>query len=275
MIRNYRAVVAYDGTDYHGFQIQADRPTIQGELERALQRITQEPVRVAGAGRTDAGVHAYGQVASFRTGWPHGSEALQRAVNAVLPWDIALRDVTVADDRFHARFSASSRMYVYNVYHSQVRSPLARRFAQHVMQPLDLAAMNAAAAHLVGEQDLAAFGQPPQGEVTVRRVFRANWQEGRAALCHVEISTEQLLQFEIEANAFLRGMVRRIVGTLLAVGTGFLTVKGFAEVLASREISRAGAPAAACGLCLWQVRYADGALPEEQSTDNDLPSDHR
>lgn len=131
MGRNHRAVVEYDGTAYHGFQVQPGKPTIQGELERALGRITQEPVRINGAGRTDAGVHARGQVISFRTGWSPGSQALQRAVNAVLPRDIAVRDVAVADDDFHARFSARSRVYVYSVYQGLVRMPLLARFAYY------------------------------------------------------------------------------------------------------------------------------------------------
>ena len=251
---NYRAVIAYDGTEYSGFQVQADQRTIQGELERALQRLSQGFVRVHGAGRTDAGVHAQAQVISFRADWAHGPEALQRAMNAVLPQDIAVRELSGAEEGFHARYSASGRVYLYSIYHGQVRSPLWQRFAHHVAQPLDLAAMNEAARFLWGRQDFAAFGQPPCGENTVRTMYRAGWQVPALGQGW-STGSPPLWQFEIEADAFLRGMVRRIVGTLLAVGRGELTPPGLAEILASRDISRARASVPACGLCLWQVYY--------------------
>lgn len=255
---NYRAVVEYDGTEYRGFQIQVDQPTIQGELERALQRITRENVRIHGAGRTDAGVHAHGQVISFQTGWSHGHEALGRAMNAVLARSVSVRGVSVVGERFHARFSATSRVYVYNVYHGKVRVPLLARYAHHVSESLDLEEMSRAATMLEGEHDFAAFGQPPSGENTIRVVHRAEWRDKVAAVAHISApGFARLGQFEIEANAFLRGMVRRVVGTLLLVGSGLLTVSDFAEVLASRDIRRAGACAPACGLCLWRVSYED------------------
>ena len=252
--QSYRATVEYDGTEYSGFQIQVERRTIQGELEKALRRITQDAVRIAGSGRTDAGVHARGQVISFRTGWGHNCAELQRAMNAVLPRDIALRDMVEVADRFHARFSAKSRMYVYNIYTGRVRAPLLQRYSWHVPQEIDLEAMREASMQLEGEKDFAAFGQSPAGDNTVRRVHRAVWREKREGF---DAFSEQVrfLQFEIEANAFLRGMVRRVVGTLLSVGTGRLTVLELGEVLASCDISRASAPAPACGLCLWRVRY--------------------
>jgi len=210
---NYRATVQYDGTDYSGFQIQPDKRTIQGELERALRRVTQQFVRVAGAGRTDAGVHALGQVISFRANWSHGDQDLQRAMNAVLPGDISLGNVAVADDRFHA-------------------------------------------SELEGEHDFAAFGHPPVGDSTVRIVYRVGWRAGVPVWgnCFAP-DCRKLLRFEIEANAFLRRMVRRIVGTLLLVGGGSLTPAAFSEILESREIRRAGPPVPGSGLCLWRVRY--------------------
>jgi tRNA pseudouridine38-40 synthase len=171
-------------------------------------------------------------------------------MNAVLPQDIAVRDVAEADARFHARWSARSRTYIYSMYQSDVRSPLLGRFALHISAPPDVERMAQAAATLVGEQDFAAFGQPPYGDNTVRTVHRAEWRVQR-----VTGPDTPLLQFQIEANAFLRGMVRRLVGTLSLVGAGLLTVDGFADILASRDIARAGVPAPACGLCLWCVRY--------------------
>lgn len=253
---NYRATVQYDGTDYSGFQIQPDKRTIQGELERALQRVTQQFVRVAGAGRTDAGVHALGQVISFRANWSHGDQDLQRAMNAVLPGDISLGNVAVADDRFHARFSALSRAYVYTIYNGPVRAPLLSRFTHHVERPLDLNAMAEAASELEGEHDFAAFGHPPVGDSTVRIVYRVGWRAGVPVWGNCFASDcRKLLRFEIEANAFLRRMVRRIVGTLLLVGGGSLSPAAFSEILESREIRRAGPPVPGSGLCLWRVGY--------------------
>jgi len=245
---NYCATVEYDGTDYHGFQLQPNRATIQGELERALERITQQGVRVNGAGRTDAGVHARGQVISFQVSWRHPLGDLHRALNAVLPADVAIRDLAAADERFHARFSARSRTYVYTVYNNTVRSPLLARFAHHVPSPLNVEAMTEAAAELVGFHDMAAFGQPPTGTQTVRCVYQAGWRPG---------SRPGLIEFEIQANAFLRGMVRRIVGSLLQVGSGMLTRDEFVALLASRDLARCGVRAPACGLCLERVSYQD------------------
>ena len=245
---NHRATVEYDGTDYHGFQLQRGRATVQGELERALERVTQHAVRVHGAGRTDAGVHARGQVISFQAPWRHPLRDLHRALNAVLPADVVVRDLQEAEDGFHARFSALSRMYVYTIYNHPVRSPLLARFAHHVPSPLDVGAMSAAATALVGCHDMAAFGQSPTGGHTERCVLRAGW--------HVE-SQAGLVAFEIEANAFLRGMVRRIVGSLLQVGSGMLTRDGFVDLLASRDLARCRVRAPACGLCLERVSYQD------------------
>jgi tRNA pseudouridine38-40 synthase len=246
--QNHRATVEYDGTDYYGFQLQPNRATIQGELERALERVTQQVVRVNGAGRTDAGVHARGQVISFQVSWRHPLGDLHRALNAVLPADVAVRDLALADERFHARFSARRRTYVYTVYNNTVRSPLLARFAHHVPSPLHVEAMTEAATALLGCQDMAAFGQPPTGAQTVRCVYRAGWRPGSQA---------GLIEFEIQANAFLRGMVRRIVGSLLQVGSGMLTRDGFVDLLASRDLARCGVRAPACGLCLERVSYQD------------------
>jgi tRNA pseudouridine38-40 synthase len=258
-MRNHRAVVAYDGTRYSGFQIQRNRRTIQGELEDALRCVTSSPTRIVGAGRTDGGVHAYGQVVSFHTDWRHGPEALQRALNAVLPQDISVRDVETVAASFHARYSACSRMYVYNLYCGPVRIPLLDRFALYVRTPLGLGPMRQASASLVGQHDFAAFGQAPSGVNTVRRVDSADWLEQGWPL-DAEQPLEQAvgLRLRIQANAFLRGMVRRIVGTLLWVGSGRLRPEDVVAILRARDISRAGPPAKACGLSLWQVNYADG-----------------
>jgi len=254
-VPTFRMTVSYDGTDYHGFQVQAERRTIQGELEDALRRITRERVRIKGAGRTDAGVHAYGQVASFRCGWRHDPLDLERALNAVLPMDISVREVAYAEPGFHARFSATWRMYVHSVYRSDVRMPLLARYAQRVCGPLDVDAMQEAAQALEGEHDFAAFGRPTVGDCTRRRVRQARWVDGVGlpwGWCDVGVP---VLQFHIEANGFLRGMVRRIVAALLEIGAGTRGASALGDLLASGDLSRAPAPAPACGLCLWQIRY--------------------
>ena len=239
-----RAVVAYDGTDYQGFQRQANGPTVQEALETALARVTGRETTVLAAGRTDAGVHAEGQVVAFDTEWRHPLEALQRAMNAVLPPDVAVREVAQAADDFHPRYDARSRHYRYTVYNHPVRSPLVRRTSLHVPTALDVAAMEAAARLLVGEHDFATFGQPPKGENTVRRVVRAEWS-----------GEPPWLYFDIEANAFLYRMVRSLVGTMLEVGKGRMSVEDFEEALRARDRSRAGPTAPAHGLCLIEVKY--------------------
>jgi len=242
--RYFRAVVEYDGTDYHGFQIQADQSSIQGILEDALNNLTQQQARVAGAGRTDAGVHARGQVIAFHARWRHSVADLHRAMNAVLPRDVSLVSLKIASEEFHPRYSAQSRWYRYTVHNQPVRSPLSRRWAFYVPLPLDVSVMNRASASLIGEHDFATFGRPPQGENSVRRVLRASWQ-----------SRESFLYFDIEANAFLQRMVRSLMGTLLQVGAGKLSPEEFVSRLAACDRSLAGPTAPPQGLCLMAVSY--------------------
>jgi len=254
-VARVRAIVAYDGTDFAGFQRQTNAPTVQGALEQALATIGQ-PGRVLAAGRTDAGVHATGQVIAFDVDWPHPLEELQRALNAVLPEAIAIWEVAWAAPDFHPRFQARSRTYRYTLYNAPVRDPLRRRTAYHVAAPLDVGAMQEAARFLVGEHDFAAFGRPPKGENTVRRVLRAEWSAQRP-----------LITFEIEATAFLYRMVRRIVGTLLPVGWGKVGPEHVAEVLASRDPSLAGPTVPPHGLCLVAVSY-----PETENSETRIPN---
>jgi tRNA pseudouridine38-40 synthase len=242
--RGFRATVAYDGTDFLGFQLQANGRTIQGVLESALAQVAQATVRVIGAGRTDSGVHARGQVIAFRTAWRHPVEDLQRALNAVLPPDVVVLDLGLAAEGWHPRFSALRRQYRYTVLNQPWRSPLERRYAHHVAQPLDLRSLQTGSDMLVGVHDFAAFGQPTQGESTVREVFDACWQQDG-----------KWFTFDVVGNAFLRGMVRCLVGSLLQVGAGFWPVERVAEVLESRDRALAAPPAPACGLCLMQVEY--------------------
>jgi tRNA pseudouridine38-40 synthase len=241
-----RGVVAYDGTDYSGFQRQANAPTVQEALEATLAQVTQEAVTVLAAGRTDAGVHATGQVIAFDTAWRHGLNDLWRALNAVLPADIVFLHLDEAAPDFHPRYDARSRRYRYTVHNAPVRDPLTRRYSLHVAAPLDMAAMERAARLLVGEHDFAAFGRPPKpGRSAVRHVSVAEW--GRDG--------SQQLHFVIEANAFLYHMVRSIVGTLLQVGQGGMEIEEFAAVLAAHNRDQAGPTAPPHGLCLVEVKY--------------------
>ena len=175
--RQIRALVEYDGTDYFGFQVQSGKPTIQGELEQVLARLAGIPIRIRYAGRTDTGVHATGQVIMATLAWRHSIADLERAWNALLPSAIAIRHIEpVTEPAFHPRYSARSRIYRYDVWTARWRSPLHQRYTHHEPKLLDVALMNQAAALLVGTHDFASFGQPTQGEVTIRNVYRANGQ---------------------------------------------------------------------------------------------------
>lgn len=242
--RLLRATVAYDGTDFRGFQVQVGQRTVQGALEEALATITQAQTRVIGAGRTDSGVHALGQVVVFRTRWKHSPDRLLRGWNAVLSDDVAVRSLTEAEEGFHPRFDAQSRHYRYTVWNHPVRDPLVRRTTVWVSKSLDVESMRAVSSLLVGEHDFATFGTPPQGSCTVRRIVKAIWTQQGAEL-----------HFDVEANAFLYRMVRSIVGTILQVGMGELSEAQFASAFAAADRSRAGPTAPASGLCLMAVNY--------------------
>ncbi|MBI5650082.1 MAG: tRNA pseudouridine(38-40) synthase TruA [Chloroflexi bacterium] len=238
------AIVEYDGTEFAGFQIQRRGRTVQGELERALHKITGAKIRVIGAGRTDTGVHAIGQGAHFDTTWDRPLEILQRALNAVLPNDIAIRSLNQVAADFSARYRATSRVYRYTILNAAIRSPLAQRYALLIAEPLDASAMNDAAQELNGEKDFGAFGTPPRGDThsAVRKMLRAEVKRDGA-----------LIHIELKANAFLYRMVRRIVGTLILVGKGALSRAEFRAVLEKQR--RAGQTVPPHGLCLVAVRY--------------------
>jgi tRNA pseudouridine38-40 synthase len=261
--RYVAGLVSYDGTDYHGFQVQAGAPTIQGALETALASFAQPESRVSGAGRTDTGVHARGQVVAVRVRWRHTVAALQNAWNAHLPPAIHLRRMVEAPEGFHPRFSALWRTYRYTVVQAAGaapgprRSPLTERYAWLVAQPLDWAAMQYAASCLVGEHDFATFGQAAQGESTVRRVCRAEWQQVVSSLPALGPDPEETWVLTIQANGFLRQMVRSLVGSLVMVGRGEWSVAEFAARSAAHERSLAAPPAPPQGLVLEQVDYPD------------------
>jgi tRNA pseudouridine38-40 synthase len=255
-------LVAYDGTAYHGFQVQAGVPTIQGTLEDALRKVTTLEGRLSGAGRTDAGVHACGQVVAVKVHWRHSVSALQRAWNAHLPPAIVIRQLALAPATFHPRFSALSRTYRYVVICGQSediataqRSPLTDRFALYEPGTLALTAMQEASRCLIGEHDFATFGNPPQGEQTMRRVFTADWQVVESNLPALRFSSKQQFVFTITANGFLQQMVRNLVGSLLEVGRGRWSVADMQTALLACNRRLSAPPARPNGLTLELIKY--------------------
>ncbi|NND74709.1 MAG: tRNA pseudouridine(38-40) synthase TruA [Ilumatobacter sp.] len=251
-LRNVRLLVAYDGTDFHGFAASEGVPTVMGALTETLERITQHPVRLTGAGRTDAGVHAWGQVVSGLLPAHTDLERLAMSLNQMLRPAIAVRRAEWADDDFSARFSATSRTYRYDVWNDRVPNPLRARSVWHVGPPLDVDAMNRAAADLVGDHDFSSFCRRPQPAAGVdppslqRVVHRAGWQR---------LGDVPRLQFEITASSFCHQMVRSIVGTLVEVGLGKRDAESIPATLAAAHRNAAGRIAPAAGLVLWYVGY--------------------
>jgi tRNA pseudouridine38-40 synthase len=245
--RTFKAVLEYDGTDFRGFQWQHGERTVQAELESAIALRTGRQVRVTGAGRTDAGVHALGQVVSFAVETRIPAERMAAALNSGLPRDLSVRSVEEADPEFNARFKASSRIYAYLILNRSTPSAIWRRYSGFVARPLDVEAMRQAAATLIGEQDFAAFttGLQP-GEPTYRDLMQCRISAWRG-----------LILVRLEANAFLRGMVRNIVGTLIGIGNGARPPEHIRVVQASRDRQLAGPSAPPQGLCLVRVRYGE------------------
>jgi len=242
----YRLLLEYDGTEYHGWQLQPGERTLQGELEAALATVLRHPVRLAAAGRTDAGVHAFGQVATFRTDQPFEPRVLRKSLNALTPPDLAVREVAPVPDAFDARRHALARVYEYRLWTQPWRSAFWHRFTWHVPRPLDLRAMRLAASALAGRHDFSAFRAADcEAESPIREVFHSGLTEA-----------EGLCVYRVEANAFLKHMVRAIVGTLVEVGVGALAADAVGGILASRDRRRAGATAPPHGLVLVAVKYA-------------------
>jgi len=255
-VQYFRATVAYDGTDFQGFQLQARGRTVQGELETVLSRLTGLEDRVVGSGRTDAGVHARGQVIGFNADWRHSRADLHRAMNALLPSDVAVTALEEAPPGWHPRFSARWRHYRYSLLCGPWRSPLERRYSHHTARPMDLALLQAASDVLVGQHDFASFGQPmSRGQTTVRVIMSATWTAPVAEGAVSAQAQDTRLQFDVVGNAFLRGMVRSLVGAMLKVGANDWTVAHLIEVLDLRDRALAAPPAPACGLCLMHVEY--------------------
>jgi tRNA pseudouridine38-40 synthase len=250
MPTRYRATLAYDGSAYSGFQRQADgTPTIQAAVEAAVLAVTGQAAAVTGAGRTDTGVHATGQVIAFDVDWGHDDAALLRALNATLPPDIALQDIAQRPG-FHPRFDALSRVYRYTVITAEHRQPLLRLRAWHLRAMLDGDLMNRAGEILLGEHDFAAFGKPPQGENTVRVVVHSAWTPTTQPY-------GTAWTYTVEANAFLQHMVRRMVALQVDVGRGAMPLDEFEAAFRRAELIPVGL-APAHGLVLEQVKYPAG-----------------
>ena len=239
-------ILEYDGTRYHGFQLQASLTTIQGEIEKALWKLTGEKTRVMAASRTDAGVHAKGQVVSFKTRSPHSLRTFINGLNYYLPRDIAVKAAHRVKDSFSVRRHAVSREYNYYILNSLTRSPLREGFSYLVTEHLDIDAMNQACQALIGEHDFASFisGVGLGIKNTVRRVYRAETRkDGKLAV------------FNMVANSFLAHQVRNTVGALIRVGLDRMSGDEFYSIMEAKKPGLAGPTAPACGLCLMQVNY--------------------
>ena len=254
-MRNLKLTLAYDGTDFVGWQRQASGRSIQGALEESLAEMEGAPVTVVGAGRTDAGVHALAQVASARIERDLDPAVVARALNAKLPADIRVLGAEAVGPAFHARYSARSKIYRYCVSNGAVANPFAVRYAWHFAPPLDLAAMRAAGRQLYGRHDFAAFQSVGSSVLTSVRTISALTVRGQSD-CRFGEGTA-VVTVEIEADGFLRHMVRAIVGTLVEIGRGRRSAGEIAPILASKRRDRAGPTAPARGLFLVRVTCGD------------------
>jgi tRNA pseudouridine38-40 synthase len=242
---NFKLTLEYDGTNYHGWQLQKNAVTLQGTIEAVLARLCGGPIRVRVAGRTDAGVHALGQVVSFKSEKALRLHQIQRALNALLPPDMVVRQVESVHDTFNPRRDALSRTYRYQIWNRPWPSAIWARYSWHVPFPLDHDAMNQAAALLLGDHDFSSF----QGSDWVEHPPR------RTVLRSTVRREGDFLIYDVEARSFLRHMVRNIVGTLVDVGRGALSSEEFTAVFAARDRTRAGITAPPQGLFLVEVKY--------------------
>jgi len=239
-------IAEYDGTRYHGFQLQATLPTVQWEIEKALWKLTGEKTRVMVASRTDAGVHAKGQVVSFRTESPLPPQTFVNGLNYYLSRDVAIKAAYRVDDSFNVRRDAISREYNYYILNNLTRSPIREGFTYRVGGHLDIEAMNQACQALIGEHDFISFASSMGigTKNTVRRIHQAEMEKDG-----------ELVVFDMVANSFLTHQVRNTVGTLIRVGLGRMKVDEFCSIIEMKKPGLAGPTAPACGLCLMQVNY--------------------
>ena len=245
-MRNIKLLIEYDGTDYLGWQVQAEGQTVQGMIEEKLARITGETVHLIGSGRTDSGVHAFGQVANFKTKSKLNTLSIQKALNSLLPPGIVIQTVEEVEEGFNARRHAKTKIYEYRILNRDLRSAFHHGYAWHIPQKLNLREMRKATRMVIGEHDFSCFrsvGSPTR--TAIRRVVRTGWRRGQ----------DGFIRFEIEANGFLKQMVRALVGTLVEVGKGKIDAGKFREILDSKDRKKAGPTAPAHGLFLKEVKY--------------------
>ncbi len=246
MIRNFKLTIEYDGTGYHGWQRQKKDTTIQGEIEKALEIMTAKRIVITGSGRTDAGVHARGQVASFHCDTDLMPETFLKGLNSLLPEDIVIRECRQVENTFHARYNVKSKVYHYKVYNHPIPPAINRLYVWSIRKQLNIKAMRTASSYIIGSHDFKAFeGTGSPRAHTTRHVMVAD----------IVKSDSRLLTFCIEADGFLRYMVRNIVGTLVDVGLGKRSPVDFKQILISGDRTKAGATAPASGLCLMEVKY--------------------
>jgi tRNA pseudouridine38-40 synthase len=247
-MRNIKLLIEYDGTNYLGWQVQPKGPTIQGILEEKLGLLTGEKIQLFGSGRTDSGVHAIGQVAHFKTESSMDAHRMQRALNSLLPPDIVIQKTEEVEESFHARKHSKSKVYEYRILNRNLRSVFHRGYVWHIPQKLDFKEMGKATQYLIGEHDFSSFQSVGSAtRTTVRKVIRAEWKRGHSGL----------VRFEIEANGFLKQMVRAIIGTLVEVGKGKVSAMEFRKILESKDRREAGPTAPAHGLFLKEVKYTE------------------
>lgn len=243
MKQTYKITISYDGTDYFGWQRQPDKKTIQGELENVLYNFQSKKINVLGAGRTDAGVHAVGQVAHFRADMKLENSELQQAINGQLPHDIRVTTLEKTGPDFHARKSALSKIYQYRIFNTRDISPFLIRYALYIPSPLNITKMKKAAAHFIREDDFSAFSSNRLLH-PVRNVFRSE----------IRKKGEEII-YTVEATGFLKYMVRTLLGTLLEIGKGKLEPKDIDKLFKQKKRSLSAPTAPSKGLCLVKVKY--------------------
>lgn len=257
--QNWRLTLAYDGTDFFGWQVQPGLRTIQGELREAIERVTGEQVLPQGSGRTDAGVHALGQVASFPLAAPIPPRSLARALNRVLPASIRVLGAEYASESFHARHSARTKTYEYRIFQGEICPPMMARYVYACARPMNVDAMRRAASRLMGEHDFTSFAasDPDRAARIAEIASRGEDRPGNIRKIHQsEWATEgKLLIYRVGGNGFLHHMVRNFVGTLLDIGCGRRSEEVIEQILAARSRQAAGPTAPARGLFLIEVVY--------------------
>lgn len=264
-MRNIKLTLAYDGTDFSGWQIQPGQPTVQGTLTDVLEKLTQCRLAICGAGRTDAGVHAAGQVANFKTESALAADEFQRALNALLPRSIRVLASEEANPDFHARWNAVAKTYRYRIFRGRVVPPFLWRYVQHDPYPLDFSAMADAARRFEGEHDFTSFAastgsdEDDRERSTTRAIYRSELI--RAGGRNFASQDEEWI-YVVRGKSFLRYMVRKMVGTLVDVGRGKLTPDDIPVILAMRDRSKSGLTMPPQGLCMAEVEYADAADSE-------------